>query len=226
MALSTYTEVKTAIANWLNRSDLTTEISDDFIKLVEAEYNSKLRIKAMLTSDSSFSITGETVAVPTGFLQIRDFYIVSGSAKYSLTYMPPTQMDQIKGGSTSGRPTVYTILGSNFRFAPTPDATYTATLNYYKAIDALSGSTATNYILTNHPGVYLYGSLYHAANFLGGIEPSKLQNWLQLYQTTLERIERSDREDQWSGSPLQTRSDVTVAGNFATQGKIIVSNNE
>ena len=226
MALSTYTEVKTAIANWLNRSDLTTEIGDDFIKLVEAEYNSKLRIKAMLTSDSSFSITGETVAVPTGFLQIRDFYIVSGSAKYSLTYMPPTQMDQIKGGSTSGRPTVYTILGSNFRFAPTPDATYTATLNYYKAIDALSGSTATNYILTNHPGVYLYGSLYHAANFLGGIEPSKLQNWLQLYQTTLERIERSDREDQWSGSPLQTRSDVTVAGNFATQGKIIVSNNE
>ena len=32
MALSTYTELKTAIANWLNRSDLTDEISDDFIK--------------------------------------------------------------------------------------------------------------------------------------------------------------------------------------------------
>ena len=113
MALSTYTELKTSIANWLNRSDLTTEIGDDFIKLVEAEYNSKLRIKPMLTSDSSFSITGETVAVPTGFLQVRDFYIVQGATKYSLTYMPPTQMDQIKGGSTTGRPTVYTILGTN-----------------------------------------------------------------------------------------------------------------
>ena len=226
MALTTYTEVKAAIANWLNRSDLTTEIGDDFIKLVEAEYNSKLRIKPMLTSDSSFSITGETVAAPTGFLQVRDFYIVQGATKYSLTYMPPTQMDQIKGGSTTGQPTVYTLLGTNFRFAPTPGSTYTATLNYYKAIDALSGSTATNWILTNHPGVYLYGSLYHAANFLGGIEPSKLQNWLQLYQTTLERIERSDREDQWSGSPLQTRSDVTVAGRFADQGKVVVSNNE
>ena len=40
MALSTYAELKTSIANWLNRSDLTTEISDDFIKLVEADYNS------------------------------------------------------------------------------------------------------------------------------------------------------------------------------------------
>ena len=73
MSLSTYAEVKTSIANWLNRSDLTDEISDDFIKLVESEYNSKLRIKAMLNSDSSFSIDSETVAVPSGFLQVRDF---------------------------------------------------------------------------------------------------------------------------------------------------------
>ena len=226
MALSTYTELKSAIANWLNRSDLTTEIGDDFIKLVESEYNSKLRIKAMLTSKTDYSVDAETVAVPTGFLQVRDFYIVQGTNKYSLTYMPPTQMDQVKGGSTTGRPNVYTILGTNFRFAPTPDATYTATINYYKAIDALSGSTATNWILTNHPGVYLYGSLNHAAKFLGGIETNKLKNWLQLYQTGLERIERNDREDQWSGSPLQTRSDVTVAGAFADQGKVIVSNNE
>ena len=226
MSLSTYAEVKTSIANWLNRSDLTDEIADDFIKLVESEYNSKLRIKAMLNSDSSFSIDAETVAVPSGFLQVRDFYIVQGTVKYSLTYMAPTQMDQIKGGSTTGRPNVYTILGDNFRFAPTPDTTYTATLNYYKAIAALSDSATTNYILTNHPGIYLYGSLYHAANFLGGIDPSKLQNWLQLYQTGLERIERNDREDQWSGSPLQTRSDVTVAAAFADQGRVIVSNNE
>ena len=226
MALSTYAELKTGIANWLNRSDLTDEISDDFIKLVESEYNSKLRIRKMITSDTSFTIDSELETLPTGFLQVRDFFIVSGSAKYSLTYMPPTQMDQTRGGSTSGRPIVYTILGGNFRFAPTPDATYTATINYYKAIDALSDSTTTNYILTNHPGIYLYGSLYHAANFLGGIEPSKLQNWQQLYITGMERLERNDREDEWSGSPLQSRSDVTVAAPFSNTGRIIVSNNE
>ena len=226
MALSTYAELKTGIANWLNRSDLTDEISDDFIKLVESEYNSKLRIRKMITSDTSFTIDSELETLPTGFLQVRDFFIVSSSAKYSLTYMPPTQMDQTKGGSTSGRPIVYTILGGNFRFAPTPDATYTATINYYKAIDALSDSTTTNYILTNHPGIYLYGSLYHAANFLGGIEPSKLQNWMQLYTTGMERLERNDREDEWSGSPLQSRSDVTVAAPFSNTGRVIVSNNE
>ena len=81
MALSTYTELKTSIANWLNRSDLTDEISDDFIKLVESEYNSKLRIRKMQTTDSAFSVSAETVALPTGFLQVRDFYIVQGAVK-------------------------------------------------------------------------------------------------------------------------------------------------
>ena len=47
MALSTYAELKTGIANWLNRTDLTDEISDDFIKLTEADFNAKLRIRAM-----------------------------------------------------------------------------------------------------------------------------------------------------------------------------------
>ena len=47
MALNTYSALKTAIANWLNRSDLTDEIADDFIKLCEADFNAKLRIRQM-----------------------------------------------------------------------------------------------------------------------------------------------------------------------------------
>ena len=33
MALATYANLKTSIANWLNRTDLTTEIAEDFIVL-------------------------------------------------------------------------------------------------------------------------------------------------------------------------------------------------
>ena len=48
MALATYSDLKTPIANWLNRSDLTTEISEDFIVLAEKDFNSKLRIRKMI----------------------------------------------------------------------------------------------------------------------------------------------------------------------------------
>jgi len=223
MALSTYSELKTSIANWLNRSDLTSEIQDDFIKLTEADINSKLRIRKMVT-ETSITIDAETEDLPTGFLQVRDFFITEGGTKYALTYMTPSQMDQIKGSSTSGMPEVYTILGDKFRFAPTPSASYAGTLNFYKSFDALSDSNTSNFILTNHPAIYLYGSLYHAANFLGGVEPTRLQQWQGMYTTALERLERNDREDQFSGSPLQIRSDVTVAAPFSDHTKVTNNN--
>ena len=40
MALTSYSTLKTSIANWLNRTDLTDEIADDFIILTEADLNS------------------------------------------------------------------------------------------------------------------------------------------------------------------------------------------
>ena len=213
MALSNYTELKTAIANWLNRSDLTSEISDDFIKLTEADLNSKLRIRKMVTQ-ASFTIDSETEALPTGFLQVRDMYILSGSTKHPLRYMTPSQMDQVKGTSTTGVPSSYTILGDTFRFMPKPDSNYTAYVNYYKSFDALSSTNTTSYILTYHPSIYLYGSLFHAANFLGGINPQQVQTWQQMYATSLERLEQNDREDQFSGSPLQMRGEDTIASPF------------
>jgi hypothetical protein len=164
MAISTYTELKSTIANWLNRSDLTSEISDDFIKLVEADLNAKLRIR---------------------------------------------QMEQI---DTTGLPRVYTIESDNgveqFRFAPSPDTTYTGYLQYYKAFTPLSSGNASNYILASHPSVYLYGSLFHAANFIGGIDQAQVQNWIAMYQTALERLESNDQQDSFGGSPVVQNTDV------------------
>jgi hypothetical protein len=213
MALTNYTTLKASIANWLNRSDLTDEIADDFIVLTEADFNSKLRVRKMI-AQSTITIDSETESIPTGFLQVRDFYILSGSTKYPLRYMTPSQMDQVKGTSVTGIPQAYTILGDTFRFTPKPDSSYSGYLNYYKKFDALSSNNATNFILTDHPAIYLYGSLFHAANFLGGYNPQQVQTWQQMYATALERLELNDREDQFSGSPLQIRSEDTIASPF------------
>jgi len=212
MALNNYTALKTSVANWLNRTDLTNEIVD-FISLTEADFNSKLRIRKMI-NEEDVTINAETVSLPTGFLQIRNFFILSGSTKLPLRYMTPSQMDSIKGTSRTGTPEVYTIIGDNFRFAPKPDATYTGKLNFYKNFDALSSSNTSNFILSDHPSIYLYGALYHATNFLGGIDKMLVQKWQQMYATAMERLERNDREDQFSGSPLQVRSEDTIASNF------------
>ena len=213
MALTTYTELKTSLANWLNRSDLTTEIGDDFIKLTEADLNSKLRVRAMI-AQVNITVDAETESLPTDFLQIRNFYILNGQTKVPLVYTTPASMDTTSGTSTTGLPTTYTILGDTLRFSPKPDATYTAVMNYYKKFPALSSTNATNYILASHPAIYLYGSLFHAANFLGGINPQQVQTWQQMYATAMERLELNDREDEYNGSPLQVRTVTSVASPF------------
>ena len=211
MAISTYTELKSTIANWLNRSDLTSEISDDFIKLVEADLNAKLRIRQMEQLDT-ITIDSETETVPTGFIAVRSFYILSGGTKYHLNYITPANLYAIKGGSTTGIPRVYSIESDNgteqFRFGPAPDTTYTGYLQYYKAFTPLSSGNASNYILASHPSVYLYGSLFHAANFIGGIDQAQVQNWIAMYQTALERLESNDQQDSFGGSPVVQNTDV------------------
>jgi len=210
MAVTTYTELKSAIANWLNRSDLTTEIADDFIALTEADINAKLRIRQMEQIDS-ITINSETETVPAGFISVRSFYILSGDTKYHLNYITPANLFSTKGGSTTGIPRVYTIESDNgteqFRFGPSPDTTYTGYLQYYKAFTPLSSSNASNYILAKHPGIYLYGSLFHASNFIGGIDANQVQTWTAMYQAALERCENNDQQDSFGGSPVVQRSD-------------------
>ena len=217
MALSSYSELKSGIANWLNRTDLTDEIADDFIKLTEADFNAKLRIRAMEQIDS-ITIDSETETVPTGFIAVRSFYLLLSSNKYPLEYITPHNMFEIRGGSRSGRPRSYTIESDNetetLRFAPSPDTSYTGYLSYYKAISALSASNTSNWMLANHPAVYLYGSLYHASNFLGGIDQGQAQHWLQMYVTSLERCEQNDKQDSYGGAPVTQRTDVQTDLSF------------
>ena len=217
MALSSYSELKSSVANWLNRTDLTDEIADDFIKLTEADYNAKLRIRAMEQIDT-ITIDSETESVPTGFIAVRSFYILSSSVKYPLEYITPANMFETKGGSRTGKPRAYTIESDNetetFRFGPSPDTSYTGYLSYYKAISPLSSSNTSNWMLANHPAVYLYGSLFHAANFLGGIDPQQLQNWLQMYSVAMERVENNDKQDSYGGAPVTQRTDVQTDLSF------------
>jgi hypothetical protein len=162
MALNTYAALKTAIANWLNRTDFSDEIADDFIKLTEADFNAKLRIRQMEQIDT-VTIDNET---------------------------------------------------EQFRFGPSPDTTYTGYLSYYKDIAALSASNATNYILDKHPGIYLYGSLFHSSNFLGGTDQQQTQGWLQMYIAALERCENNDRQDSYGGAPVVQRADIQTDLSF------------
>lgn len=208
MALNSYSALQASIANFLARGDLGAEIPD-FIALTEADFNRRLRIRAMETTNTSFTVDSETESLPTGFLQLRSIYI-NGTNKIPLQFITPYQQHHTQGGSQGGEPRAYSIEAGNFRFSPSPNSSYTATINYYKAIDALSNSNTTNHILTNHPDIYLYGSLYFASTFLRGMDPNTVAQFKAQYDASLAQCEAADEKDKYNASPLRIRSDINT----------------
>lgn len=200
MAITTGAQLATAVTNWTARADLASRIPE-FVALAEAKLNRVLRTPEMETKDAAFSITGEYVAVPTGFLEARSFYH-NGADKQAITFQPPdVQTAQLISGT--GVPVFFSVVGSNFRFAPVPDATYTATLVYYKAPTTVStGSTETNWILTNHPDVLLYGALLEAAGYLDN-DP-RVERWAAMYAAAVAQLKQQGSRMRWGGSGMAT----------------------
>lgn len=201
MAISTYSELQTAVANWMDRDDLTSRIPE-FISLAESRFNRLLRIRAMETVSTDISTVAGTreYALPTNYVQMKEFHLTTDPLT-PLSYITPEIMTRLWAGSSQAKPKVFTIVGDNVRLGPNPDAVYTTSMLYYKTFDALSDSTTTNWVITNAPDVYLYGSLLEAEPFL--MNDQRVRLWATAFKQSLDDIQAQDNKDRHSGSELR-----------------------
>jgi hypothetical protein len=201
MAISNYSELQTAVANWLDRDDLAARIPE-FIVLCEARFNRSLRIRAMETLDISVDTVGgtSTVALPTGYVQMRDISLIT-SPITQLQYLTPEIMNRLNAGSLTGKPETYTIIANNILFGPTPDSAYDISMLYYKTFDALTDAAPTNWVITNAPDVYLYGTLLEAEPFL--MNDQRVQLWATALTQSITTLQEQDNKDRHSGSALR-----------------------
>ena len=196
MAISTYVELQTAVANWLDRDDMSARIPE-FIALTEARFNRILRIRAMETEAEQATSAGvRTYSLPTDYRQMRTVHLTTNPIT-AMSYITPEIMDRIWAGSTQGKPTTYTIKGGNIYVGPAPDVIYTIKFLYYKKIPALTALAPTNDILTDAPDVYLYGSLLEAEPFLQN--DARVQLWATAFQQAIADIQEQDEKDRHSG---------------------------
>ena len=200
MAINTYATLKTAAANWLDRSDLDDRIPE-FIVLAEALFNRTLRIRAMETTVADATPSGSKEdALPSGYLQMREIHLAT-SPIVSLAYITPEIMYRIRAGSTSGKPNSYTILGDNVLFGPTPDSAYDYSMTYYKSFTALSDAATTNWVILNAPDLYLYGTLLQAEPFL--MNDNRVALWEKAVRQIIADLQEQDNKDRHSGSEMR-----------------------
>ena len=203
MAISTLAELRTAIQNWLIRTDATvTDRQDEFIALAEAEINRVLRVRQM-ESSTNLTVSSQEVAVPTGFMAMRRLFL-NTTPKQIVSYMPPEEFWSRWSGSDTARPLNYTLEAENIVFGPSPDSSYTGKILYYKRVD-ITASAHT--LFTQNPDLYLYGALVASAGFLRGRHlPEFLPVWQGFYAKALAQIKEADIKDRHSGSVMQARA--------------------
>ena len=94
MAISNYTELQTAVANWLDRDDLTARIPE-FISLTEARFNRILRIRAMETEADQATVAGtRSYALPSDYRQMCTVHLTTNPIT-AMSYITPEIMDRI-----------------------------------------------------------------------------------------------------------------------------------
>lgn len=199
MSFATYSDLKTSIAGYLARSDLTSQIPD-FITFAENRLRRELRIRQMLKSVTTATVSGDsTVELPSDFIEIRDF-VVTTNPITPLSYSSPSALSNDPVASQVGVPKSYTILANEFLMSPIPDGVYTLRLLYFAAPAYLSSTNASNVFLTTAPDALLYAALIEAEPYL--MNDSRINTWGTMYDRALASLTKSDEQAQYSGVPL------------------------
>jgi hypothetical protein len=198
MALSTYAELKSAVASLLNRTDLASAIPD-FIALSEADLKRQLR---RTVSREQFTVSGGVWAMPAQISELLSIRLVTGSPALDQPIRLGTPEDVAEfralGGNVSGRPKMAFVAGRDVIFAPSPDQSYLIETTYVRAIVPLSDAAPSNAVLAEAPDVYLYGSALHSAPYLG--DDARLGMWRELYEKGVYDLNIKRDREEYGGS--------------------------
>ena len=208
MAITTYAELQTATANWLDRSDMTDRIPE-FIELAEANFNRVIRQPDMITKDDSFSISSRYTTLPTDTLEIVRI-VLDLTPVVVLEYMTPEELSERRVSLTGGgKPYYFTTVGGStnqLEVLRSPDSTYTASIIYYTRIAALSDSATSNWLLAAHPDIYLFGTLVEAEPYLKNDE--RMPMWAARLEKALNDLKLQGQRERHTASGLRMRSHV------------------
>ncbi|MDD9727220.1 hypothetical protein PVV74_17300 [Roseovarius sp. SK2] len=196
MAITTYAELKTAIANWLDRDDLS-DSAGDFITLGERKLEREVKHwKGEKRATATFD--GRFTAVPADLLEVLRLQVDIDERPLQLVNAQEMHQMRARTSNTAGRPKYFALVDSSFEVYPTPDEDYTGTLYYRATLPSLSDSNTSNWLLEIAPDAYLYASLLESAPFLRDDE--RLQTWTALYGAAVNQINKVSERATHGGS--------------------------
>ena len=150
-----YTQLVAAIGDLLHRSDLSSAIPN-FIMLAEARLNRDLRVRHMEIVLPATAVANNVLTLPAGVVDVKSLWVPGKES----APLDPSSYDAVLAGGLSGVPTMYCRTGADGVFVNGGGDLQGIV---YERIPALGDSNLSNWLIADHPDVYLYGSLIQAA---------------------------------------------------------------
>jgi len=202
MAATSYTNLRTAITNWLDdQTGRYTSLLDDFIDMGEARIYRELRIRAMETALNA-TISGGVIPVPSDYIELKQAYIDGSSVRVLERKPAEWVLRKYPKRSADAKPFFIARDAGNFIFGPFPDSVYTVIGTYYRRLPSLSSSNETNWFTDNAPDLLLFACLCEAEPFIGNDDRFPL--WESRYQAAKAQIIREEKHEAMSGGPMRT----------------------
>lgn len=195
MSITSYSTLKTALGDWLNRSDLET-VASDFVQMAEGRLKRDHRVRKL--QSRTITVTAEEYTLPSDFDSLQSL-THDGSVYFgSIDIVGPEKLSDIKSlYGTSGVPSHAAIIDGVLRFAPVTSSSISMKMTYWVVLPALSDDAPTNWLLEDHPDIYLYASLCESAPYLK--DDPRLAVWKSELNERLEELHQQSERAQFSG---------------------------
>jgi hypothetical protein len=211
MSIANYAELKTAVANFMARSDLTNQIPD-FITMAESRMSRELETREQEKRSQATLVAGdEYILLPNDFREVREVKI-NASPTRVLTYYSPSALDSMYSSNGQGMPEGYSIVGLELKMRPIPDAAYTQEIVYIGSLPNISNTT-TPILFTRSPDLYLYGALAEGYAYL--LDEARSAQYDQKFTRILEEIKVDEQRSHYGTGSLQIKSAYSQANAIA-----------
>jgi hypothetical protein len=186
MGIANFSELRTQVAGWVNRTDLTTAQLSQFVAAAESDIRNDVEVRDGEQSATGV-VTNGSFNAPAGYLYAK----VVTVDDHNLDYLAPSAYRQkVDEEYTTG---YYTIVDETFKVLS--GSTYE--LRYYGAIAQLAADGSTNWILENAPNVYLWAACKYASVFLRDTEGAA--GFHALYREAVNRLNQMENRAKLGG---------------------------
>ncbi|MCR4341683.1 MAG: hypothetical protein NUW01_17545 [Gemmatimonadaceae bacterium] len=169
MALNTYAALQSAVLDWMTRSELTGQTAD-WITLAEAKLNREL---PAVTDDNTLTGTSSSREISTSAISVVEpiglWLVDSGTGDEREI----TKKDGFAYLDDTNEPSFWEFdddaTAPKIKFDVKLDAAYSFRFRSRNRF-ALSGSATTNWLLTNHPDIYLAATIVWGGGYTANYE--------------------------------------------------------